>query len=194
MEYNFNEDELFNKLMKAINEEDGYNLEMFNDEMNNLTNNFVNNNYGGYSVKFINKSNNQDPAYATEGSAGFDFRANLTEKIKLKPGDITMVPTGLYFELPPNTELQVRPRSGLAAKHGVTVLNTPGTVDSDYRGEVKVILINHGKDTFVIENGERIAQGVIANVIGKKLVNFTKTETLNNTERNEGGFGSTGTK
>ena len=91
-------------------------------------------------------------------------------------------------------ELQVRPRSGLAAKHGVTVLNTPGTVDSDYRGEVKVILINHGKDTFVIENGERIAQGVIANVIGKKLVNFTKTETLNNTERNEGGFGSTGTK
>lgn len=194
MEYNFNEDELFNKLMKAINEEDGYNLETFHNEMDKLTNNFVNDNYGGYSVKFINKSNNQDPEYATEGSAGFDFRADLTEKIKLNPGEITMVPTGLYFELPPNMELQVRPRSGLAAKHGVTVLNTPGTVDSDYRGEVKVILINHGKDTFVIENGERIAQGVIANVIGKKLVNFTKTQTLNNTERNEGGFGSTGTK
>ena len=134
----------------------------------------------------------QDPEYATEGSAGFDFRADLSEPIYLNPGEITMVPTGLYFELPSNLELQVRPRSGLAAKHGVTVLNTPGTVDSDYRGEVKVILINHGKNTFVIENGERIAQGVIANVVGKKLVSLTKTETLNDSERGEGGFGSTG--
>ena len=195
MDYNFNEDEMFNKLMKAINEEDGYNLETFNDEFNKMTNDITNTAYMGttaYSVKFINKSNNQDPEYATEGSAGFDFRADLSEAIYLNPGEITMVPTGLYFELPSNLELQVRPRSGLAAKHGVTVLNTPGTVDSDYRGEVKVILINHGKNTFVIENGERIAQGVIANVVGKKLVSLTKTETLNDSERGESGFGSTG--
>jgi dUTP pyrophosphatase len=194
MDYNFNEDEMFNKLMKAINEEDGYNLETFNDEFNKMANDITNTAYTAYSVKFINKSNNQDPEYATEGSAGFDFRADLSEPIYLNPGEITMVPTGLYFELPSNLELQVRPRSGLAAKHGVTVLNTPGTVDSDYRGEVKVILINHGKNTFVIENGERIAQGVIANVIGKKLLSLTKTETLNDSERGEGGFGSTGKK
>ena len=99
MDYNFNEDEMFNKLMKAINEEDGYNLETFSDEFNSLTNNMVNTAYSGYSVKFINKSNNQDPEYATEGSAGFDFRANLTEAIYLNPGEITMVPTGLYFDV-----------------------------------------------------------------------------------------------
>jgi dUTP pyrophosphatase len=201
MDYNFNEEEMLNNLMKAINGEDGYNLEKFNDEINLLTDKIANDKLSidsgshlGYSVNFINKSNNQDPEYATEGSAGFDFRADLSEDIYLNPGDITMVPTGLYFELPTNLELQVRPRSGLAAKHGVTVLNTPGTVDSDYRGEVKVILINHGKNTFVIENGERIAQGVIANVIGKKLLHLTKTETLNDSERGEGGFGSTGIK
>ena len=194
MDYNFNEDEMFNKLMKAINEEGSYNLETFNDEFNKLVDDISNTTYTAYSVKFINKSNNQDPEYATEGSAGFDFRADLSEPIHLNPGEITMVPTVLYFELPSNLELQVRPRSGLSAKHGVTVLNSPGTVDSDYRGEVKVILINHGKDTFVIENGERIAQGVIANVIGKNLVSLTKTETLNDSERGESGFGSTGTK
>lgn len=194
MDYNFNEDEMFNKLMKAINEEGDYNLETFNDEFNKIVGDISNTTYTSYSVKFINKSNNQDPEYATEGSAGFDFRADLSEPIYLNPGEIRMVPTGLYFELPSNLELQVRPRSGLAAKHGVTVLNTPGTVDSDYRGEVKVILINHGKNTFVIENGERIAQGVIANVIGKNLVSLTKTETLNDSERGESGFGSTGTK
>ena len=105
-----------------------------------------------------------------------------------------MVPTGLYFELPEHLELQVRPRSGLAAKHGVTVLNSPGTVDSDYRGEVKVILINHGKDTFTIQNGERVAQGVLSNAIGKTLVNFDKVDSLNETNRGEGGFGSTGIK
>jgi dUTP pyrophosphatase len=194
MDYNFNEDEMFNKLMKAINEEGDYNLETFNDEFNKIVGDISNTTYTSYSVKFINKSNNQDPEYATEGSAGFDFRADLSEPIYLNPGEIRIVPTGLYFELPSNLELQVRPRSGLAAKHGVTVLNTPGTVDSDYRGEVKVIIINHGKDTFVIENGERIAQGVIANVIGKNLVSLTKTETLNDSERGESGFGSTGTK
>lgn len=201
MDHNFNEEEMLNNLMKAINGEDGYNLEKFNDEINLLTDKIANDNlsigsdsYLGYSVNFINKSNNQDPEYATEGSAGFDFRADLSEDVYLNPGDITMVPTGLYFELPTNLELQVRPRSGLAAKHGVTVLNSPGTVDSDYRGEVKVILINHGNNTFVIENGERIAQGVISNVIGKKLARLTKTEILNDSERGEGGFGSTGIK
>jgi len=105
-----------------------------------------------------------------------------------------MAPTGLYFEIPEGFELQVRPRSGLSAKHGVTVLNSPGTVDSDYRGEVKVILINHGTKPFVIENGERIAQGVIGGVMGKKMITFQSVEELSDTERGEGGFGSTGVK
>ena len=151
-----------------------------------------------FPVKFVNKSNNPDPEYATEGSAGFDFRANLTEPLEI-PGvksgnNIVMVPTGLYFELPPNLELQVRPRSGLAAKHGVTVLNSPGTVDSDYRGEVKVILINHKQETFMINQGDRIAQGVIANVTAKQMVNFIKTDQLSDTDRGDNGFGSTGVK
>tara|TARA_R110001592_G_scaffold357071_4_gene659772 strand:+ start:1847 stop:2425 length:579 start_codon:yes stop_codon:yes gene_type:complete len=192
MDNKFNEINMLENLLKAIGEEDGYNLDSFNKEYTNLESNP--NVKIGHSVKFVNKSNNTDPEYATEGAAGFDFRANLNKEIKLNPGEYTMVPTGLYFELPEHLELQVRPRSGLAAKHGVTVLNSPGTVDSDYRGEVKVILINHGKDTFTIQNGERVAQGVLSNAIGKTLVNFDKVDSLNETNRGEGGFGSTGIK
>lgn len=194
----FNTEHMLEKLFKAINEEDGYNIDTFSKEFSSDTYMMPDSNDAefsiGYSIKFINESNNPDPEYATEGAAGFDFRANLTESIYLNPGESVMVPTGLYFELPSHLELQVRPRSGLAAKHGITVLNSPGTVDSDYRGEVKVILINHGKKTFVIENGERIAQGVLANVVGKMLVNFDKVDSLNDSERGNGGFGSTGIK
>ena len=147
-------------------------------------------------VKLVNKSTNPDPEFATDGASGFDLRADLAEDetITLGVGEYTMVPTGLYFEIPEGFELQVRPRSGLAAKHGVTVLNSPGTVDSDYRGETKVILINHGTKPFIIENGERIAQGVIAGVMGKKMITFESVEELSDTGRGEGGFGSTGIK
>jgi len=147
-------------------------------------------------VNVVNKSTNPNPEFATDGASGFDLRADLgeDETITLGVGEYTMVPTGLYFEIPEGFELQVRPRSGLAAKYGVTVLNSPGTVDSDYRGEVKVILINHGTKPFVIENGERIAQGVIGGVMGKKMITFQSVEELSDTERGEGGFGSTGIK
>src|SRR6478609_6818022 len=115
-------------------------------------------------VNIVNTSSNELPDFATAGSAGFDFRASLTEDVVLKTGEFTVIKTGLFFELPPNIEIQVRPRSGLAAKFGVTVLNSPGTIDSDYTGEVGVILINLGPNDFVITNGDRIAQGVIGSV------------------------------
>ncbi len=129
------------------------------------------------------------PVYKTEGAAGADICAYLTESLVLKKGESAMIPTGLRFEIPLGYEVQVRPRSGLAAKNGVTVLNTPGTIDSDYRGEVKVILINLGKEDFTINNGDRIAQIIASPVI---QADFTLTQTLSETERGEGGFGSTG--
>lgn len=132
------------------------------------------------------------PHYATEGAAGADLRAAIPEDAPLEilPGMSFMVPTGLSFAIPPGYEMQVRPRSGLAAKHGITCLNTPGTVDWDYRGEVKVILINHGNESFFVERGMRIAQAVIAPVTQGV---FTEVEELDETTRGEGGFGSTGT-
>lgn len=143
-------------------------------------------------IKYVNKSENENPSYATEFSSGFDLRAN--ENIILAPNEYAMVSTGLFFELPEGFEIQVRPRSGLAAKHGVTVLNTPGTVDSDYRGEVKVILINHGKQGFAVAKGDRIAQAIVAPVWGKSLINLTPISEINeDTVRGAGGFGSTGT-
>ncbi len=197
----FKEIEMLENLLKAINEEGGYNLDEFTKQYSQLDKyilpetDVAKNEFSiGYSIKFINKSNNPDPEYSTEGSAGFDFRANINEVVTLGPGEKTMISTGLYFELPTHLELQVRPRSGLAAKHGVTVLNSPGTIDSDYRGEVMIILINHGKEPFIIENGDRIAQGVLSSLVGKTLVNFTKVESLNQTNRGDGGFGSTGIK
>jgi dUTP pyrophosphatase len=129
------------------------------------------------------------PAYATEHAAGMDLVAAVNEPITLNPGERAMVPTGLAIALPMGFEAQVRPRSGLAVKNGVTVLNSPGTIDADYRGEVKVILINHGKEPFTIERGARIAQMVIAPVT---LAQWTETENLPETLRGEGGFGSTG--
>ncbi len=131
------------------------------------------------------------PFYATEQSAGVDLRAVIEQDIKMKPGDITLVPTGIAIALPQNTEAQIRPRSGLAAKNGITVLNSPGTVDSDYRGEIKVILINHGKEDFVISNGMRIAQMIFAK---HETAQFELADDLDDTIRGVEGFGSTGIK
>ena len=143
-------------------------------------------------TKFTNSSDNSDPEYAKVGDSGFDLRAYLTESVTLKPLERKLIPTGLKFELPPNTELQVRPRSGMALKHGISVLNTPGTVDEGYRGDVGVIAVNLSNEDYTIEPGERIAQGVIMNVIGQNISTLTKTNSLTDTERGDGGFGSTG--
>lgn len=130
------------------------------------------------------------PQYATEHSAGMDLSAALEEAIELAPGERMLIPTGLSMAMPDGYEAQIRPRSGLAIKHGITVLNAPGTIDADYRGEIKVCLINHGQSEFTIERGMRIAQMVIAR---HAAVKWQKVETLDETERGEGGFGSTGT-
>lgn len=143
------------------------------------------------NIKIINKSNHALPHYETIASAGMDLRANITEPITLKPLERTVVKTGLFIELPVGIEAQVRPRSGLAAKKGITVLNAPGTVDADYRGEIGVILVNLSNEDFTIENGERIAQLVIAK---HERAEWMQVETLSETSRGEGGFGSTGTK
>jgi dUTP pyrophosphatase len=142
-------------------------------------------------VQIVNKSHHQMPAYATGLSAGMDLRANLSEPITLKPLQRCLVPTGLFIALPKGYEAQVRPRSGLALKKGVTVLNSPGTIDADYRGEVCVILVNLSNDDFIIEDGERIAQMVVAR---HETVEWESVETLDATERGEGGFGHTGVK
>lgn len=142
-------------------------------------------------IKIINKSSHELPNYETIASAGMDLRANLSESITLKPLERIIVKTGLFIELPIGIEAQVRPRSGLAAKKGITVLNAPGTVDADYRGEIGVILINLSHENFTIENGERIAQLVIAK---HERAEWVQVEALSETSRGEGGFGSTGTK
>lgn len=143
-------------------------------------------------TKFTNNSNNPDPEYAKVGDSGFDIRANISEPITLKPLERVLVPTGLKFELSPNTELQVRPRSGMALKHGISVLNTPGTVDEGYRGEVGIIAVNLSNEEYVINPGERIAQGVIMNVIGQGFSELVRVNNLTSTERGSDGFGSTG--
>ena len=142
-------------------------------------------------VNIVNTSTNPLPEYATEGSAGMDIRANLDDSVTLQPMERSLIPTGLFIELPAGYEAQVRPRSGMAIKQGITCLNSPGTVDSDFRGELKVILINLGNIAQVINHGERIAQMVIAKTEKAALV---LVEQLNNSQRGEGGFGHTGTK
>ena len=143
------------------------------------------------TIKIINKSQNQLPNYETFASAGMDLRANIQESITIKSLERTMISTGLFIELPIGYEAQVRPRSGLAAKNGITCLNSPGTVDADYRGEIKVILVNLSHDDFTINNGDRIAQMVIAK---HERADFVEVEELSETARGEGGFGSTGVK
>jgi dUTP pyrophosphatase len=142
-------------------------------------------------VKIINQSQHALPQYETKGSAGMDLRANLEASITIKPLERAMVATGLSIALPDGYEAQVRPRSGLAAKKGVTVINTPGTIDADYRGEIKVILVNLSNEDFIIKDGERVAQMVIARF---DQISWEPTDSLEETERGTGGFGSTGTK
>ena len=143
------------------------------------------------TVKIINKSNHPLPSYETIASAGMDIRAYITQPVVLKPMQRAIIQTGLYLELPIGTEAQVRPRSGLAVKKGITVLNSPGTIDADYRGEVGVILVNLSNEDFVVENGARIAQLVLAK---HDRAQWQQVDQLSSTDRGEGGFGSTGVK
>ncbi|WP_308267645.1 dUTP diphosphatase [Prevotella sp.] len=142
-------------------------------------------------IKIVNRGSQQLPAYATPESAGMDLRANITEPIVLHPLERRIIPTGLYIALPTGYEAQVRPRSGLAFKHGITVLNSPGTIDSDYRGELGILLVNLSNEDFTVEAGERIAQMVIAR---HEQGEFVEVEELDDTERGAGGYGHTGVK
>lgn len=142
-------------------------------------------------IKIINKSNHVLPAYETAHAAGMDLRASLTEEIIIKPLQRFLIPTGLFIELPVGYEAQIRPRSGLAYKHGITVLNSPGTIDADYRGEIKVLLVNLSDTEFKVSNGERIAQMVIAK---HETVDWQLVDELSVTDRGEGGYGHTGKK
>ena len=141
------------------------------------------------TIRIVNKSGHPLPTHATAGSAGLDLRAALEEPVTLEPLDRALIPTGLYFAIPAGYEVQIRPRSGLAMKHGITVLNTPGTIDSDYRGEIRVALINLSRESFTIEPGERICQMVLAHY---EQVEWVEAEQLDDTDRGEGGFGHTG--
>jgi dUTP pyrophosphatase len=140
-------------------------------------------------INIINTSSNPLPAYATAGSAGMDIRANLSDPIALNPLERLLIPTGLFVQLPTNFEIQIRPRSGMALKQGITCLNTPGTIDSDYRGEIKVLLINLSNEIQIINNNDRIAQMVFAKT---ETVELIAVDVINETERGEGGFGHTG--
>lgn len=167
------------------------------DEISSLIGDLENLEKNGVIEHFIetfytNDSNNEDPTYAKEGDSGFDLRAYIDSPVTLKPLERKLIPTGLKFQLPPNTELQVRPRSGMALKHGISVLNTPGTVDEGYRGDVGIIAVNLSNEEYTIQPGERIAQGVIMNVLGSGVSKLIKKEELTTTERGSDGFGSTG--
>ena len=140
-------------------------------------------------VKIVNTSNNDLPEYATDGASGMDLRAELSAPVRLEPMERKLIPTGLFIELPIGYEAQVRPRSGLAIKHGITCLNTPGTIDSDYRGEIKIVLVNLSTEAHIIHPGDRIAQLVLQKV---ERVQWEQVTVLTGTVRNEGGFGSTG--
>jgi len=148
----------------------------------------------GAKLKFINMSNNPDPSFAKEGDSGFDVRAFIPFPLHLPPGKIKLIPTGLYFEVEKGLEVQVRSRSGLAANKGVMVLNSPGTLDSGYRGELQIILANFGAFPLSVENGDRIAQGVVCPVYGEGKLDLIKVDELTISKRNDGGFGHTGVK
>lgn len=143
------------------------------------------------TIKIINKSKNEIPKYQTENSAGVDIRASLDEDLVLKAGEFKLVSTGIYLEIPSSYEVQIRARSGLSIKHGIGLVNGIGTIDSDYRGEIKVPLINFSKEDFIIENGMRIAQMVLSKY---EKINFEEVDELSDSERQDGGFGSTGVK
>lgn len=186
--------ELSDKLFKAVDPtDDTYSYDDFIKEYGDMYQEKNDVTTFSINLNFVNNSENPDPEYATEGSSGFDLRANLSESIVLGVGERVVVPTGLFFDIPNGMEIQIRSRSGLSIKHGVVVLNGIGTIDSDYTGEIGIILINHGENEFIINHGDRIAQGVISSVIGKQLTNFVKVDTINKTTgRGYGGYGSTG--
>jgi dUTP pyrophosphatase len=191
------QEEMQLKLLRAMNNGDSYTIEDYTQEFSNpdlISYNDLSNEYK-IDLKFKNDSNNPNPEYATAGSSGFDLRANLIESLVIKSGEYILIKTGLYFDIPDNMEITIRSRSGLAYKHGVCVLNGIGTIDSDYTGEIGVLLINHGKEDFIISNGDRIAQGVLSSVINKNLTNLIKCdEIIKKTNRGDGGYGSTGSK
>lgn len=194
---NFDLEEMKAKVLLIADPNSGYTQEDFNKEFGgvNYSEPIQDGDYYKLKFPFANKSTNEDPSYATDGSSGFDLRADVKEPIIIDSGEVALIPTGLYFEIPKNFEIQIRPRSGLAAKSSVTVLNSPGTIDADYRGEIKVILINHGKFKFTVANGDRIAQAIIASVMSKNVVNLIKVDEVSiDTERGSGGFGHTGIK
>jgi dUTP pyrophosphatase len=195
--------DLMDKLSKAINPDDPYSYEEFMGEYSNshgitqgdmIADTSILDSFK-FDINYVNKSNNPNPEYATSGSAGFDLRANLTEPVVLKIGERRLIPTGLFFELPESLELQIRSRSGLSLKHGIAVLNGVGTIDSDYRGEIGVILINYGENEFTINNGDRIAQGVLNSIFNLNTINLNKVDVINNnTIRGTSGYGSSGVK
>lgn len=189
-------EELKDKLFKAVDPNNPYKYEDFIDEYGEISMDTYNqtpqNQTFKFDIEFVNESTNPNPEFLTSGSSGFDLRANA--ELIVQPGEFKMVPTGLYFNIPDNMEVQVRSRSGLASKHGVVVLNSPGTVDADYTGEIKVILINHGKEPFIVNIGDRIAQAVVSTTMSN-FVNLKQVNIINKvTDRNSGGFGSTGIK
>lgn len=193
MDKNNKDLELLSDFKNALINGENYNemLEKYHEEFSKL--NEIN--FTKIELKFQNSSDNLDPVYAKKSDSGFDLRAFIDEPITLKPLERTIIPTGLYFEIPEGFEIQIRPRSGLAAKHGITVLNTPGTIDCEYRGEIKIILVNLSSEPFIIENGERIAQAVFNSVINSTLTDLIKIDKISqDTDRASGGFGSTGTK
>lgn len=187
-----------NKLFKTLDPNSSYTNDDFWKEFGspNLKSN-ISEDFDSYKIqlKFINTSDNPDPEYKTAGSSGFDIRANLKEPVTLYIGQRVLIDTGLSFDIPDNFEIQIRSRSGLAATNGVMVLNSPGTIDSDYTGELKIILINLGQDIFTINHGDRIAQAVVSSVMSKNVIKLTNVkEIIKQTDRNSGGFGSTGLK
>jgi len=203
--YNFNIEEARHKLLNALDENHPYTMDEFNAEYGEEFTVSSDADIAKIPFNFVNESNNPDPEYATDGASAFDLRANLIDgellnhrevkggAIVLKRGEFMMIPTGLFFDIPEGWEIQVRPRSGLSAKFGITVLNTPGTVDSDYTGEIKVVLINHSNAYYNINHGDRIAQAVCATVTAKRVIGLNRVESISkDTERGSGGFGSTG--
>lgn len=188
------QNEIQQKIQRAVDENDSYSMDDLYKEIQEQ--NTSTNDLGPLNINFCNLSHNEDPKFNYPADSGFDLRAYLgTAKIIIEPNSTEIIPTGLYFELPENLEMQIRPRSGLAVKKGLTVLNSPGTIDSNYRGEIQVILRNHTNQKTRIEEGERIAQAVLAPVYTGNIVNLSKVEKIEeNTDRGDKGFGSTGTK
>ncbi len=181
---------MLQNMLKEVGGGDTNDITSLITDLENIESNGVVKNY--IDTYYTNDSENDDPTYNKEGDSGFDLRAYIKTPLTLKPLERKLIPTGLKFQLPPNTELQVRPRSGMALKHGISVLNTPGTVDEGYRGDVGIIAVNLSNEEYIIQPGERIAQGVITNVLGSNLSRLCKTNKLDDTERGDDGFGSTG--